>query len=293
MATTTPEKQPRLPILYRMKIDSDHRTPEELREHYEIEKELANRLRASSQEERVTLYASLYDEFNRRVPFHAELAEQQPSQNTSVTTSFQWRFLSRFVRKDTVFLEIGAGDCAISLAMAGRVKKVFAMEVSQEMVKSVRGPENFELILSGGCDIPLPAESATVAYSHQVMEHLHPDDAVEQLTNIYRILTKGGIYICVTPNRLSGPHDISGCFDSVATGFHLKEYTNTDLTAAFKQAGFAAVKAYFGALGVYVRCPLFVLKLLEGLLDSLPHRLCRALAESLLLVNIRLVGVKK
>ena len=38
------------------------RTGEQLKEQYEIEKELANRLRNSSKDERQNLYAQLYDE---------------------------------------------------------------------------------------------------------------------------------------------------------------------------------------------------------------------------------------
>lgn len=61
------------------------------------------------------------------------------------------------------------------------------------------------------------------------MEHLHPDDAYEQLQEIYNALIPGGIYICITPNRLSGPHDVSQYFDSIATGFHPKEYTTVEM----------------------------------------------------------------
>jgi len=192
-----------------------------------------------------------------------------------------------------VFLEIGAGDCTTSLAVAEFVKKVYALEVSEEITKSLISPQNFELILFNGCSIPLPAASISIAYSHQVMEHLHPDDALEQLANIHNILMSQGIYICVTPNRLSGPHDISKYFDLVATGFHLKEYTNTELSNLFKQVGFSKVRTYVGAIGIYIRFPLFLLKLLEDLLDRLPRRLSRVMAYLSLLLNIRLVGIKK
>ena len=73
------------------------------------------------------------------------------------------------------------------------------------------------------------------------MEHLHPDDAIVQLTNIKNALTNGGKYICITPNRINGPHDISRYFDKEASGFHLKEYTFTDLNKIFKNIGFSTV----------------------------------------------------
>jgi SAM-dependent methyltransferase len=264
----------------------------EHKEHYEIEKELATRLRESSREERKTLYVSLYDEFNQRVPIYTEAIGEQASQVTSVMASPQWRFLRRFLHKDTVFLEIGAGTCAISLATAGFVKKVYALEVSKEVTKHVQKPENFELILFDGFSMPVPAESISVAYSDQVMEHIHPDDAYEQLAHIYNALAHGGIYICITPNRLNGPHDISRHFDRVATGFHLKEYTNSELSALLKQVGFSQVKAYIGVPALYVRVPLVLLRIQEGLLDRLPHTLSRTIARMSLSWCVRLVGVK-
>ena len=38
-----------------------------------------------------------------------------------------------------------------------------------------------------------------------------------------------GVYICITPNRVSGPHDVSRGFDEVATGFHMHEYTGREI----------------------------------------------------------------
>jgi SAM-dependent methyltransferase len=263
-----------------------------LKEPYEIEKKLALRLRKSSREERKTLYGSLYDEFNRRVPIYTEAVGDQDAQVASVMVSPQWRFLRRFLRQDSVFLEVGAGTCAISLAAARVVKKVYALEVSEEVTRQVRVPEHFELILFDGFNLPVPDRSVTVAYSDQVMEHIHPDDAHEQLANIHHALASGGIYICITPNRLNGPHDVSRHFDAVATGFHLKEYTNTDLSDLMKQAGFSKVRAYIGVPARYVRFPLVVLKLQEAVLSRLPQGLRKMLARLTLSWCVRLVGVK-
>ena len=83
----------------------------------------------------------------------------------------------------------------------------------------------------------------TLAYSFQVMEHIHPDDALEQLRNLFAALAPGGSFFCVTPNRLNGPHDVSKFFDLEARGFHLKEYTITELEALFREVGFRKVEA--------------------------------------------------
>ena len=48
----------------------DPRTMEQRRAHYEVETELAARLRNSSREERRNLYTALYDELYEKVPDH-------------------------------------------------------------------------------------------------------------------------------------------------------------------------------------------------------------------------------
>ena len=133
------------------------RTFAELTEHYHIEKELADRLRLSSREERSTLYSSVYDQHFQRVQAH--LARNQKSaSNTKGKVLFpQLLFLRRFFDRNSTFLEIGAGDCSVSFAVARRfAKKVYAAEVSAETIKNVICPPNFELILFDGFNVPLP-----------------------------------------------------------------------------------------------------------------------------------------
>lgn len=279
-----------------VKIEKNEpRTREQLKQHYDVESELARRLRDASRQERRHLYASVYDELYRRVPLHPAVVRKATPQGAGRWLSDQMRFLRRFVRPETVFLEVGAGTCALSFAVARMAKKVYALEVSHEIAQSLECPRNFELVLSDGVTIPIPERSATLAYSHQVMEHLHPDDALQQLRNVYASLVDGGVYICVTPNRLNGPHDISKYFDPVASGFHMKEYTNVELYRLFRTVGFSRIRAYIGARGQYIRVPFIALRLVEAILGVLPPSSSLALARRLPLrplLTIRLAATK-
>jgi SAM-dependent methyltransferase len=271
------------------------RTAEQIREHYEIEKQLASRLRNVGKDERRTLYAALYDELYRRVPHHPQLTQKASPEEKRRAVELQMKFLGRFFGAEDAFLEVGPGDCALSLEAAKRAKRVYAVDVSDEITKAAAFPENFELILSDGCTIPIPPGSVRLVYSNQLMEHLHPDDAFEQLENILRALKPGGLYVCVTPNRLAGPHDVSKYFDPVATGFHLKEYSVGEMKTLLKKAGFKKVRTYIGAKGHYLRFPVLPLVLCEKLLEILPCTLRRKLADSApfrALLNGRFVGVK-
>ncbi len=251
-------------------LATEKRTIPQLREHYEIEKELASRLRSARKEERKRLYASLYDELYKRVPNHPQLTRKTDSKDSRERVARQMRFLNDFLRPETIFLEVGSGDCGLALEIAGHVRKVYALDVSREITRNPDYPSNFELIISDGCSIPVPENSVTIAYSDQLLEHLHPDDTMEQLQNTYRALAPGGLSICITPNRLSGPHDISKYFDKVATGFHLKEYTNTELINIYHKIGFSRVYIYSGGRKVPHSYPV---KLCEILLAILPYSL--------------------
>lgn len=251
--------------------ESVERTTEQLREQYEIEKELANKLRNAPKQERRHLYSSLYDELYRRVPHHPQLTRKSSPLETIQAIDSQMKLLRRFLNKNITFLEVGPGDCALSVEVTKLVKQVYAVDVSDEITKGLKWPPNFHLLLSDGSSVPVPPSSVDVAYSNQLMEHLHPGDAFEQLENIYNALIRGGVYICITPNKLSGPHDISKFFDEVATGFHMKEYTTLELSNLFRKAGFSQVRVYIGAKGKYISVSTFLVILYEKLLGKLPY----------------------
>jgi len=260
-------------------VKGDGRTPERIREHYLIERELADRLRRAGSEERRSLYTAVYDELHRRVPDHPQLAQKADPGAKARDLRRQIGLVGRFLRPHYTFLEVGPGDCALAIEVAGRVREVIAVDVSREIAKGGPAPRNFTLVISDGVSIPVLPESVDLAYSNQLMEHLHPEDALEQLRNIHKALKPGGRYLCVTPNRLSGPHDVSRHFDDVATGFHLKEYTVGELVAAFKAAGFSGVRAMVGAKGLYLRTRPWPVRLLEKMMMVLPRFLGRWMAR--------------
>ena len=274
----------------------DTRTLEQKREQYEIEKQLADRLRHSTREERRVLYATLYDELFARVPYHPQLQRKSSSKlSTRRRVERQLQNIEAFLRDDRTFLHVGPGDCALTLEAARYVKRAYAVDVSSEITKGLEAPPNFALILSDGVSIPVPPGSVDVAYSDQLMEHLHPDDASDQLKNIYEALAPGGVYFCITPNRLNGPHDISCFFDRVATGLHLKEYTVTELGRLFRETGFSRVRAFIRLGRLRIFFPPAPIEWCEGFLSALPYGPRKRIASSVpmrLLLGVRLVGTK-
>jgi SAM-dependent methyltransferase len=237
----------------------------------------------------------VYDELFQRVPHHSMLTRKASPEKSRENLAWQLGLLAGVLDRDVTFLELGPGDCALAFAVANVTRQVYAVDVSETITSSARVPDNFRLILSDGASIDVPKNSVDVVYSNQLMEHLHPDDVVEQLENVLDVLSPGGRYICVTPNRLNGPHDISRNFDRVARGFHLREYTVTELSTLFRQVGFTKIGVYVGGHGRYWKCPVLPVAVCEALLGMLPFGLRRALASSgpvRALIGIRLVGTK-
>ena len=279
--------------------DNETRSLEQITEHYQIEKSLASKLRNSTKQERqqTHLYTTLYDELFRRVPHHSHFSRKGNAENDGLIAQ-RIAFLRHFFKPNTKFLEIGSGNCDLSFAASKYVERVFAIDVSEEITKELAFPNNVELIISDGLSIPVPEDSVGVAYSHQLMEHLHPDDGKEQLRNIYTALQKGGAYVCVTPNRLCGPHDISKYFDETATGFHLKEYSVSELYALFREAKFSKIRLYKSKGETVFQIPLsppivFLFKICEGLINRLPFPLRRKVASTpILFRTITIVGIK-
>jgi peptidoglycan/xylan/chitin deacetylase (PgdA/CDA1 family)/SAM-dependent methyltransferase len=274
----------------------DTRTPERVRAHYEIEKELAAALRTASREERRRLYGELYDELFRRVPDHPQLSYKRTAAESHTAVQRQLTMLERFIDDDATYLEVGPGDCALTFEVAKRVRRAIGVDVSAEITSVDQRPRNFELALSDGTSIPVPPGSVDVAYSNQLMEHLHPEDAHEQLVNLSTALRPGGAYVCVTPNRLTGPHDVSRGFDTAATGFHLREYTNVELIDLLRDCGFGDVAIYSTIRGRSFRVPTAPLVGFERwLLGKPPARVRTLMARPMLakvLDNCRLVAIK-
>jgi SAM-dependent methyltransferase len=263
-------RRERRSIERRLRRLGGNRSVERLVAHYEVERELAQRLRDSTADERAHLYAEVYDELFRRVPDHPMLTRDVEAR--TARTAAQLRLLRPFLRPDVTFLEIGAGDCSLCVEVAKHVKSVLAVEVSSEITGEVRAPANFSLLRSNGLEIPIDPGTIDLAYSDQLMEHLHPEDAAAQLADIHAALRPGGVYVFVTPNRLTGPHDISKYFEAEARGLHLKEYTLAELLALCERVGFSSVRAALPVRGTRWVAPRALLPL-ERVMGHLPRAL--------------------
>lgn len=274
---------------------AESRTPERLRAHYLVERRIADRIRqARGAGERQAIFATMYEELFAQVPDHPRLAAKGAA-TASRERDLGWNMaqLRPYLFGGCTFLEVGAGDCALAARVAGTAKQVYAVDISNQVQGEL--PGNVRLVITDGRTVDVPAGSVDVAFSDQLMEHLHPDDAAEQLRQIHRALKPGGVYLCVTPNRMYGPSDISAFFDDEARGFHLKEYTLREIREVFARAGFPKTHVYAGARGAFVRCPAVLVLAMEAMLAALPTAVRRRVADMKAcraLLGLRVAGIK-
>jgi hypothetical protein len=117
---------------------------------------------------------------------------------------------------ESVLLEVGCGDCTLSRKLAGEVERVYALEVSEDIMGRLGGPPNLVRMVYDGVRIPLPEASVDVAFCGRLV--------LSQLAGICRALRDGGQFWTTA----KGPA--------------------AEIRAALLDAGFSAVRFYVGRL---------------------------------------------
>lgn len=271
---------------------SETRVIDRLAAHYRIESELASQLKSSQRAERMSLYGQLYDRLFDALPDHPQRTGRKTIRADVLAA--QVGLLRPFLTVESTYVEIGCGDALLTKQICSHARTAIGVDVTGRLIGDDR-PAGFEFALSDGIHMPLPDGSADIVYSNQLMEHLHPEDAVAQLQEIFRILKKGGRYICVTPSRLTGPHDISVYFGYEPNGFHLREYDYRTLASVFREVGFKDLSALVMAKGKRALVPAKLAELAETAVEALPKSIRGKLASSgpaIVLAGVTLVGRK-
>jgi SAM-dependent methyltransferase len=210
------------------------------RQWYELERRLADELRASSRDERARAYEEKYETL---YTFLRSAGYLQPETPFGELT-YNLDLLVSLVQPRSRFLEIGSGTGTVALAMAKLGHEVVATEIAPTLLSILHrrlAPLGVLVLRANALTLDVPG-LFDVVYSNDLIEHLHEDDTPRHLNAVHRHLRKGGRYIIVTPNRYSGPHDISAGFSRVARGFHLKEWTYRELERILRAAGFTQIE---------------------------------------------------
>ncbi|UCF05454.1 MAG: class I SAM-dependent methyltransferase [bacterium] len=268
------------------------RTYEQVKRHYEVEKAIAERLKSGSREVRERIYACMYDEVLAKVPDHPRLAARDDEGRIEEIGRRTHEIVEKYVNTDTVFAEFAPGDCSFAYYISRYVREVYAVDISKQSSGKYQEPSNFSLIIYNGYDLDMADNSVDVAFSDQLIEHLHPEDVEHHFDLVKRILREGGIYIFRTPHAYFGPWDVSKYFSDTPEGFHLKEWTYSGLEKIIKKLHYSRVYGYkkIGKNFIIIR-PLYF-KIVEKLLSIFPMKLRRKVSRPLLPMKMIVVLVK-
>jgi SAM-dependent methyltransferase len=244
----------------------DDRSLDRIRAHYQLERQLSDRLRRAPAHLRGKVYSDVYAELFETLEDHPQKAAPLHTGRASREAAL----LGGFLDKGAAYLELGCGDAVVCFDIADRASTAYGVDVTDALIRYDRAPPNFKFVRTDGVNIPLPSRSVDLAYSNQLMEHLHPEDAEAQLREVFRVLKPGARYLCITPSRLTGPHDVSIFFDYEARGFHLREYDYRSLRKLGLAAGFRRVEFHVMLKGRKIPLPFALGAALEWALDAAP-----------------------
>lgn len=269
------------------------RSYEQIFHHYQIEKEIAGRLKKADRDERRRIYAGMYAELFTRVPDHPRLTGVRDPAARTAHNRKKLALVERFVNPETVFVEIAPGDCTFAYLVCGRVRTVIGVDISDQSAKTLAAPDNFTLRVYDGSRLDLADGCADVVFSDQFIEHLHPDEANLHFQLVHKLLKPGGSYIFRTPHAFHGPFDISAYFSDVAEGFHLKEWTYGELKSRLREVGFTNWRGGLKRRGRYHELPVGLFAGYEKMIGWLPHPARRIAARAFLPRHIYVRVVKE
>jgi len=112
-------------------------------------------------------------------------------------------FARRFIANKRV-LEIGCGTGYGANELSNYVSSFVAIDTSRESIHHCRDKYNKNklfFVQGSGIELPFRDESFDAVLSFQVIEHIEPKMVLNYLAEIKRVLKKGGIFLCSTPNK--------------------------------------------------------------------------------------------
>jgi len=150
-------------------------------------------------------------------------------------------FASKFVQDKAVLdVACGAGTGSRYLVSKG-AGRVVGVDISEDAIREAktrdeRGNEA-ELLLSDAESLPFPSHFFDVVVSFETIEHLKEPERF--LVECARVIKKGGILICSTPNKTIA----TPLFKRPSNPFHVKEF--------YPQEFFELVSRYFSDAVAY------------------------------------------
>lgn len=220
---------------------------EHIRAHEVLERELTDRLIASTPETRWEVFERAYTTLYSELPWLNSPETLDPPD----ARIRAWRFL---VPPGAKVYEIGSGRARLLRFLRSIGAHCVATEITRERgARHAGAVDGLTWRNSDGIHLTRfePRSSYDCVISTQVIEHMHPDDVLVHFKEARELLKPGGRYLFDTPHRSCGPSDLSQVFGlDCAHYMHLREYTWLELRGLVRAAGYSRIEAVFHVPGL-------------------------------------------
>ena len=140
-------------------------------------------------------------------PAPAHLAKGKAAESTDLLISRRHRIVTELARPaGGVLLDFGCGSGAQTLLFVPQFSKTIAVDTDREYIEECARrvaaaglAEKVRCIAYDGRILPIESESVDFAVSFEVLEHV--DDESQALSELHRVLKRGGVLAMSVPNR--------------------------------------------------------------------------------------------
>jgi SAM-dependent methyltransferase len=222
------------------------------RQQFELERALRQEILESPRELRTSVFASAYEKLFAAFPDHT-VFDASPEERRRRGRLSAGLIAPLLPKSGARILEVGCGRGDTLAALQALGYDCVGVEPSIHMM-DICAASGVEVRFGTADSLDFPDDYFDAVFCQEVIEHLHPEDVPCFFVEAHRVLRHGGVLSIETPNRTTGPQDISRGFTAVAEGLHLKEWTVSELLDQFKAAGFRNVRGLLAPQFMARRC---------------------------------------
>lgn len=214
--------------------------------HLDLEIKLAEKLRRSPRNKRWDIAKRCYTDFYTQLSWLPKYAGTSLKIPIEIKENAIINIIGKSP-KNIYEIGSGSGELLFFLAESGHQCRGCDLYEKRGLQEKFTHP-HFTRSISDGVHLDRfePTDMYDIVISNNVFEHLHPDDAMDHIKSVHRILKNEGQYILKTPHQFYGPHGIEKIFGfDKSIGFHLKEYTFTEIFRMARKTGYQSIGAIF------------------------------------------------
>jgi len=139
---------------------------------------------------------------------------------------FAYSYSRDQMQKENIVLEIGCGEGYGTHFISEKISKIIGLDIDNDTIKRASEEYQSEFCIFqkyDGIKIPFEDNVFDIVVSFQVVEHIKDDENF--ISEAYRVLKRGGLFILTTPNRIHRLKSDQKPWQK----FHIREYSAMQL----------------------------------------------------------------